>query len=164
MLMMTVPESFKWVETDTKELNSMSLPQKKAFLKKEEIKIRQSLGEAVPTVIFREIAKKMKSALKTTPLNNAQINKIVSTYNFSSTRELIEFIDQNPLKLSFSSLSRIAEMSNTKRTDNAAFFTSKPLITEIMKNLPECTGDTVTILEPSVGVGNFLRAIPKKCG
>ena len=162
MLMMTVPESFKWVETDTEELNSMSLSQKKAFLKKEEIKIRQSLGEAVPTVIFREIAKKMKSALKTTPLNNAQINKIVSTYNFSSTKELIEFIDQNPLKLSFSSLSRIAEMSNTKRTDNAAFFTSKPLITEIMKNLPECTGSTVTILEPSVGVGNFLPLIIQK--
>ena len=52
MIMMTVPQSFKWVETDFEQLNNMSVKQKQTFLKKEEIKIRQSLGEAVPTIIF----------------------------------------------------------------------------------------------------------------
>lgn len=59
MLMMTVPYTFKWVETDIDVLNSLSTEQKRAFLKKEEIKIRQSLGEAVPTVIFQSIAQKL---------------------------------------------------------------------------------------------------------
>ena len=80
MLMMTVPYSFKWVETDFNILNDLPTEQKRAFLKKEEIKIRQSLGEAVPTVIFQSIAKKIKSVLKHPPLNTATINKLVSSY------------------------------------------------------------------------------------
>lgn len=162
MLMMTVPSEFKWTDDDFDTLNALTVPKKKAFLKKEEIKIRQSLGEAVPTVIFQEIAKKIKEALLTPPINAAQINKIVEKNNFSNTDELIRFIEDNPLNLSVSALSRIAELSNTKRTDNAAFFTSKPLITEMMRNLPEISGDTVRILEPSVGVGNFIPIIIKK--
>ena len=162
MLMMTVPDSFKWTGDDLSTLNALSLAKKRAFLKKEEIKIRQSLGEAVPTVIFREIAKKIKAALKTPPISATQINKIVEKNKFSSADELITFINKNPLNLSVSALSRIAELSNTKRTDNAAYFTSKPLITEIMRNLPEISGETVRILEPSVGVGNFIPLIIKK--
>ena len=161
MLMMTVPDSFKWTGDDLSTLNALSLAKKRAFLKKEEIKIRQSLGEAVPTVIFREIAKKIKAALKTPPISATQINKIVEKNKFSSADELITFINKNPLNLSVSALSRIAELSNTKRTDNAAYFTSKPLITEIMRNLPEISGETVRILEPSVGVGNFIPLIIK---
>jgi len=33
---------------------------KRAYIRKEEIKIRQSIGEAVPTIIFKQIAKKIK--------------------------------------------------------------------------------------------------------
>ena len=162
MLMMTVPHEFKWCDENIDVLNSLPLNKKKAYLKKEEIKIRQSLGEAVPTVIFREIAKKITSALNTSPLNTTQINKIVEKYSLKNTNALIEFIDQNPLNLSVSALSRIAELSNTKRTDNAAFFTSKPLITKIMINIPDTTNDVVRILEPSVGVGNFIPFIIQK--
>lgn len=162
MLMMTVPDSFKWTDDDLSTLNALPLAKKRAFLKKEEIKIRQSLGEAVPTVIFREIAKKIKAALRTPPINAAQINKIVEKNKFSSADELVAFINENPLNLSVSALSRIAELSNTKRTDNAAYFTGKPLITEIMRNLPETSGKAVRILEPSVGVGNFIPLIIKK--
>lgn len=162
MLMMTVPASFQWAAEDQSTLNALPLAQKQAFLKKEEIKIRQSLGEAVPTVIFREIAKKIKAALKTPSLNAAQIHKIVEKSKFSSVEDLIDFINKNPLHLSVSALSRIAELSNTKRTDHAAYFTSKPLITEMLQNLPELSGKTVRILEPSVGVGNFIPLILKK--
>lgn len=162
MLMMTVPADFKWASESLDELNALSITGKRSFLKKEEIKIRQSLGEAVPTVIFREIAKNIKAALSKPPLNTAQINRIVEKNSFDHTAELIAFIENNPLNLSVSSLSRIAELSNTKRTDNAAYFTSKPLITEMMKNIPECASGTVRILEPSVGVGNFIPLIIKK--
>lgn len=162
MLMMTVPHSFKWVETDFDTLNKLSFEEKRAFLKKEEIKIRQSLGEAVPTVIFQSIAKKIKSSLNHTPLNTTTINKLVSTHNLSDVSALKDFIVKNPMNLSAATLGKVAELANTSRTDNAAFFTSKSLITEIMKSLPDIDKDTVRILEPSVGVGNFLPLIIKK--
>ena len=137
MLMMTVPYTFKWVETDIDVLNSLSTEQKRAFLKKEEIKIRQSLGEAVPTVIFQSIAQKIKSALKHPPLNTATINKLVSSNKLSEVDNLRDFIVNNPMNLSAITLGKIAELANTSRTDNAAFFTSKTLITEMMKALPD---------------------------
>jgi DNA (cytosine-5)-methyltransferase 1 len=86
----------------------------------------------------------------------------VAEHNFSDTAALIDFIDKNPMNLSLSALSRIAELSNTKRTDNAAYFTSKPLITEIMRNLPVVEKRSIRILEPSVGVGNFVPLIIEK--
>lgn len=162
MYMMTVPYDFRWVEEDIQKLNALPLNDKKRFLKKEEIKIRQALGEAVPTVIFREIANKIKCSLKTPPLNTAQINKIIDKEKFTSIDDLIGFIEKNPYNMSSSTLSRIAELANTKRTDNAAFFTSKPLITEMMKNLPDTSQEEIHILEPSVGVGNFLPLIISK--
>lgn len=162
MLMMTVPYDFKWVEKSTDELNKLSLNEKRKFLKKEEIKIRQSLGEAVPTIIFQQIAHKMQLVLKTPPINTAEINKIVNDRKFKNTKELIDFINENPLGLTTSALSRIAELSNTKRTDNAAFFTSKSLITEMMRNLPVIDKKRIKILEPSVGVGNFIPLIIEK--
>ena len=143
-------------------MNSLSTEQKRAFLKKEEIKIRQSLGEAVPTVIFQSIAQKIKSALKHPPLNTATINKLVSSNKLSEVDNLRDFIVNNPMNLSATTLGKIAELANTSRTDNAAFFTSKTLITEMMKALPDTQKDIVRILEPSVGVGNFLPLIIKK--
>lgn len=162
MMMMTVPYSFKWVETDLDELNKLSIAKKRAFLKKEEIKIRQSLGEAVPTAIFQAIAKKIAGALKSPSLNTAAINKIVSEYELSDVEKLKEFIIKNKLSLSATDLGKIAELANTSRTDNAAFFTSKSLITEMMKSLPDIDQPTVRILEPSAGVGNFIPLIIKK--
>lgn len=162
MLMMTVPYSFKWVEADFEDLNALSPEKKRTFLKKEEIKIRQSLGEAVPTVIFQSIAKKIADTLKHPPLNTATINKLVSANKLSDVNNLRAFITSNPMNLSAAALGKIAELANMGRTDNAAFFTGKTLITEMMKALPDTEKETVRILEPSVGVGNFLPLIIKK--
>ena len=162
MLMMTVPYSFKWVEEDLETLNKLSTAKKRAFLKKEEIKIRQSLGEAVPTAIFQAIAKKIAAVLKHPPMNTATINKIVNEYGLADVEKLKSFIVQNEMSLSAAALGKIAELANTSRTDNAAFFTSKTLITEMMKSLPDTDQQAVRILEPSVGVGNFIPLILKK--
>lgn len=162
MLMMTVPYSFKWVEADLDTLNKMALSQKRAFLKKEEIKIRQSLGEAVPTVIFQSIAHKIANVLDYPPINLASINKIVNEYNLSKADKLMDFISKNELSLSVATLGKIAELANTSRTDNAAYFTCKSLITEIVKSIPDTDQQIVRILEPSVGVGNFIPLIIKK--
>lgn len=63
MLLMTVPPEFQWTADDFDTLNVLPPEQKRAFLKKEEIKIRQSLGEAVPTAVFRAVARKMAAAV-----------------------------------------------------------------------------------------------------
>lgn len=162
MMMMTVPYTFKWVETDVEVLNQLSFEQKRAFLKKEEIKIRQSLGEAVPTAIFQAIAKKIADVLTHPLINTAEINKIVNKYDLTNVEKLKEFIVQNEMSLSAATLGKIAELANTSRTDNAAFFTNKTLITEMMKSLPDFDQQTIRILEPSVGVGNFIPLIVKK--
>lgn len=162
MLMMTVPTDFKWVNTNFHQLNNLPIDRKQMFLKKEEIKIRQSLGEAVPTLIFKEIAKKMKAVLIATPMSTASINKLITENNYSNTDSLIRFISENPMNLSICTLSKIAELSNTRRTDNAAYFTSKPMITEMLHLLPDIEKDTIKVLEPSVGVGNFIPLLIKK--
>ena len=159
MRMMTVPESFKWSDESFEYLNALTDAQKRAYLKREEIKIRQSLGEAVPTIIFQEIAANIRTVLDRTPMNSTSINKVVEKYNFQSADEIIAFIEENPMNLSISALSRIAEMSNTSRTDNAAFYTNKALITEMLKSLPDVEKDEIRILEPSAGVGNFIPLI-----
>ncbi len=60
MLMMSIPETFRWSNTSTQKLNNMSIPEKKIFLKKEELNIRHCIGEAVPTGVFGNIAKRIK--------------------------------------------------------------------------------------------------------
>lgn len=162
MKMMTVPDAFKWSDDDFEYLNSLSDSEKRAYLKREEIKIRQSLGEAVPTVIFKEIASSISNILSYVPMNSTAINKIVADYNFDDVDSLIDFIEVNPLNLSVSALSRIAELSNAKRTDNAAYYTNKALITEMIKALPDIDKEELRVLEPSAGVGNFIPLIIKR--
>ncbi|QOY96903.1 MULTISPECIES: DNA cytosine methyltransferase [Leuconostoc] len=63
MRMMNIPSSFRWTMESEETLNAMSLREKEIFLKTNEINIRQSIGEAVPTVIMQKIAKNIKDAL-----------------------------------------------------------------------------------------------------
>ena len=64
MKMMTIPDSFKWLNLELEELNNLTLEEKRKISKKEEMNIRQSIGEAVPTEIFRQIAKKINSLFR----------------------------------------------------------------------------------------------------
>ena len=63
MRFMTIPESFKWINKDLYELNHLSQSEKEAFIKQNDINIRQSIGEAVPTIIFKQIANNLKKYL-----------------------------------------------------------------------------------------------------
>lgn len=64
MRMMNIPVSFKWSDISERDLNSMSLQDKEKFLKKNEINIRQSIGEGIPTIIIRKIAQNIKNEMK----------------------------------------------------------------------------------------------------
>ena len=78
---------------------------------------------------------------------------------FSTFETAQQYLETNPDNLSMTALMRLAELANTKRTENAAYYTNKSIITEIMKRLPDVNKSEVRILEPSVGVGNFLPQI-----
>lgn len=63
MLMMNIPSTFKWSQIPEEKLNALSLEDKRKYLRKHEINIRQCIGEAVPTIIMREIARNIKGIL-----------------------------------------------------------------------------------------------------
>ena len=63
MAMMSIPEEFQWLNKSLAELNALSIDEKRKVSKKEEMNIRRSIGEAVPTVIFKQIAEKIKCFL-----------------------------------------------------------------------------------------------------
>lgn len=162
MKMMTIPDDFRWVDKSVEDINRLTGKEKKLLLKKEDIKIRQSLGEAVPTLIFNKVANNIKKILTHKFVQTSDINKIIDSYELTEKKKLISFLIENPLNLTISALGRIAELCNSKRTENAAYFTNKSLITEIVKNLPNSEKSEITILEPSVGVGNFIPLILRK--
>ena len=72
---MNVPSSFRWTKDSYTKLNRMSLEDKKDWLKQNAITIRQSLGEAVPTIIFRQIGEKTYARLDEINANN-EIKKV----------------------------------------------------------------------------------------
>lgn len=162
MNIMTIPKAFKWVQIPEKELNALSYEEKRKFLKKEEINIRQSIGEAVPTEIFHQIAINIKNNLKRKNYSLREINKLIKEYDLLDNGNLNDFIKNNKSELSFTSLSKIAELSNAERNDDEAFYTNKKLLNYIYKELPNINKKQIRVLEPSVGVGNFVPYIIAK--
>lgn len=162
MMMMTIPSSFRWSAYGLDELNALPETDKKAYLKKEEIKIRQSLGEAVPTEIFRSIAQKIKQSFERKILTYREVDRLLKSDAFSSHERILDYLRENPDNLSISMLARLAELANSKRTENAAFYTNKFMATEMMSKLPDTGKETIRILEPSVGVGAFLPLLIKR--
>lgn len=166
MLMMTIPKDFKWCKKEIYELNSLSLSDKQKFLKKEETNIRQCIGEAVPTAIFYSIALLMKQFLIEEQLSDIKINDIIKDKQLTDSQNLIRFINNNfrrkKSRLNVATISRIAELSNSKRTEHAAYYTEKETLTEIFQHLPTIDKEEIHILEPAVGSGNFIPFIIKK--
>ena len=162
MRMMTIPDSFRWTDYDISKLNDLPLVQKRAYLKKEEMKIRQTLGEAVPTEIMKSIARHIRCVLQKRYLSNAQVKNEIKDNDLHNTDNLVKYIQLNSLNLGLSSLCRIAEMANVNRTTNAAYFTNKALISEIINELPNIDKECINILEPSVGAGNFIPLVVRK--
>lgn len=162
MKIMTIPDEFKWTNFSLEELNALPEKNKKVLLKKEEIKIRQSIGEAVPTNILFQIAKNIKKFMEQEHFTTTAINKTIEKYKLDDVENLIYFIKKNPLNLGDASLAKIAELTNSKRKNNAAYYTNKFILNEIFKELPTIEKDEIDILEPSVGIGNFLPFIFKK--
>lgn len=165
MLMMSVPDSFQWSERPLEELNKLDSKGRKAFLKKEEMNIRQNLGEAVPTVIFRQIAKKVRQVLARNEYSDSEVESMIRKYNLTNPESMVNFISSRKA-LGFPFLSKVAELANANREDNAAYYTRQDICYSIIKNLPTFSEKSeLNILEPSIGVGNFLPVLCQNyCG
>lgn len=162
MLMMSVPNTFRWTDAPFEKLNALSTKEKQAFLKKEEMNIRQSLGEAVPTIIFRQIAKKIRKVLSQKEYTEQEIIALIQKKKLAENGNLLKFIKDDKIR-NFAELSKIAELANAQRYNNAAYYTRQDICFSIIKNLPDAKNyTTLNILEPSIGVGNFLPILINK--
>ncbi|MGX1023870.1 DNA cytosine methyltransferase [Psychroflexus sp. MBR-150] len=163
MRMMSIPESFEWSHIKTEKLNHLSELEKKAFLKKEELNIRHCIGEAVPTGVFKSIASNIKKANKNESLSISQIKSLEKEYQLNETDNIINFIKSNFKKYSLNNIFLIAEHSNSERQKTSAYFTRKDIAYSVIKDLPQFKKKKkIRILEPSVGVGNFIPLLFKK--
>ena len=136
MLMMSVPKEFQWSDIPFDQLNALPLADKKAFLKKEEMNIRQNLGEAVPTVIFKQMAHNVRKIDTRRTLAESDIENLIRKNNLTDQDNLLRFI-QHATSYSFAELSKIAELANAQRENNAAYYTRQDICYTIIKNLPE---------------------------
>ncbi len=163
MRMMTIPETFKWVGSELGELNNLNIEEKRKFLSKQEINIRQSIGEAVPTEIFRQIAFNIKKVDSRKNIKIKDVHKLVDKFKLNEIDRLRSFIVDNKEKYSLPDLFKIAELANAERSENAAFYTRQDICFSLVKELPEPEKfQELNIMEPSVGVGNFLPLLFKK--
>ncbi|MCC7574359.1 DNA (cytosine-5-)-methyltransferase [Candidatus Woesearchaeota archaeon] len=162
MRLMTIPTTFKWVDESEKQLNLYNYNVKKEFLSKNEMNIRQSIGEAVPTLVFNKIAKNIQKVTKYNFISENESVKFVQENSLDNIDNMINFIKTHK-KLNFFQLSKISEFANAKRTDTAAYYTSQDVCFSIIKDLPDFENqESVKILEPSVGSGNFLPLLINK--
>lgn len=161
MLMMSVPDSFEWWHVPYKDLNVLPLEEKEKYLKKNSTNIRQNLGEAVPTIIFNQIAKKISQLLDSL-LSENEVLDVIKTENLIDKESIIAYIQEHK-RLGFVNLSKIAEYANALREANEAFYTRPNICYTVVKDLPDASNfKSLRILEPSVGVGNFLPCIIEK--
>jgi DNA (cytosine-5)-methyltransferase 1 len=163
MLMMNIPNSFKWSTISFENLNKLNLSEKKAFLKKEELNIRHCIGEAVPTAPFASIAQNIKNALSQKLLSGNEINTLIKKEKLYNTPNLIHYIQTNFESSGLENIYQIAEYANSSRQDNAAYFTRRDVAYSVVKDLPDFKGKKkISILEPSAGIGNFIPLLAEK--
>lgn len=162
MEMMTIPSSFRWVDFSLDELNNMSEEEKRTVYKGNEVNIRQCLGEAVPTEVLRQVAARIKEEFTKKRITPADINQIIARYNLTTHDSVDAFVKNNPEQLGLPELQRIVELCNARREENAAYYTNKFIVNEIMDVLPDFGKDEIRILEPSVGAGGFLPFLFKR--
>lgn len=134
MRLMTIPDNFIWTRDEK------NIVDKEKFLKTNELNIRRCIGEAVPTGILSQIAKKIKIMFEFEEFvkNFKEKNK----YNLDNSDNyyIKAFIYEQ-------------ELINTKET--GSFYTPQSVVFNSIKRY-ETKRKKLKILEPAVGVGAFI--------
>ena len=129
MRVMTIPNSFKWVEDE--DYNQ-------EYIDNRETLIRQSIGEAVPTEIMRQIAHNIRECI--------EYDEFINAGNY----DINEKETDNIYIRSF-----VYEWKLTNAKSTGSFYTPQIVVYNTIKEYKP-TKQSVRILEPSVGVGAFI--------
>lgn len=90
-------------------------------------------------------------------LNHSEIISIIEKENLYKAANLKNFVKREKERLELGFLSRIIELANNNRETHSAYYTNDFIIKDIIDLLPEFSDkDEISIIEPSVGAGNFL--------
>lgn len=162
MKLMTIPNEFKWMDISLAELNSKSIEEKRKIAKKEELNIRQSIGEAVPTEIFRQIAENIKRFFHKDYLSDKELKRLIDVEDLTNSTKLKKFVIKNKNLMHLDNLAKLIELANKNRYSHSAFYTTKEVLNNVISILPNFDQDEINILEPSVGIGNFIPLLFKK--
>lgn len=95
-------------------------------------------------------------------LTDRQVKTIIADNGLEDVELLLKYIHDNSSNNSIHDLSRIAELANSTRDNDGAYYTDDSTLELIHENLPVRTKGPLRILEPSVGVGNFIPMIVSK--
>ena len=92
-------------------------------------------------------------------LTEQEISDIILKNDLTDSKKLLQYIKKHR-KLGFVRLAKIAEYANSARTETAAYYTRQDICYSVVKNLPDYPDNKILhILEPAVGVGNFLPSL-----
>jgi DNA (cytosine-5)-methyltransferase 1 len=162
MRMMTIPMTFNFL--DDENANRLTIEEKKDLIKKEELNIRHSIGESVPTEIFRKIARNISDCFKKNHSGKKRFDEFIFKTNCQNQRDLSLYIQKHKFKeYSLNELLIYSELLNTSKEKDAAFYTKPDIVDEIVGGLPNfSTKKKLKILEPSVGSGCFIFKIIEK--
>lgn len=86
----------------------------------------------------------------------SKIKKIIADNKLATSANLLTFLKDNWEKISEKDLRDIAEYANANRQDNSAYYTDNFIIQDIVESLPKVNKEEIRVLEPSVGIGNFV--------
>lgn len=90
-------------------------------------------------------------------LNHSEIISIIEKENLYKASNLKNFVKREKERLELGFLSRIIELANNNRETHSAYYTNDFIIKDIIDLLPNFSDkDEISIIEPSVGAGNFL--------
>ncbi|MGE9968131.1 Eco57I restriction-modification methylase domain-containing protein [Limosilactobacillus mucosae] len=86
----------------------------------------------------------------------AKIKRVIEENNLFNVENLLSFLNNNWGELPKEVLKEIAEFANANRQTNSAYYTDDFIVNKIIDGLPEVNRDTIYVLEPSAGIGNFV--------
>lgn len=161
MRMMTIPADFCWTNISFDKLNALPKKEKEKFIKQEDIRIRQSIGEAVPTVIFQQIARQIKY-YENRSKDISNVKNYVASKGWHNISDVKLFLKTTHDDIDFGLISNVIEYLNTNKENNSAYYTPQSICYDVIKELPDVEKETVCILEPSVGAGNFVPLIMER--
>ena len=154
MRMMSVPKRFKWTTDRLGQLNHLSGQDKKKYLQKNEMNIRQCLGEAVPTRVIFNIATKAMACIQKS--NATDFDDNISSSNVE------KMIIASRHLAGLESLMCQVELSNENRHASAAFYTPPVSAFKLLQMIPNLANQKrIRVLEPSVGIGRILHFLPQ---